>query len=1025
MPLSQYAGKYVSVFQGRFFRSQEGMSISIARLIVMILVLTALCGSVLGDEFHVIPHDVDPPIRVDGDLGDWDGVPNPITLDQAEHATWGKDTWTGTDDLSGTMRLAWLSTGILIAADVTDDEHVQPYSGMDIYRGDHVNLWIDVTPGLEPQRTAFGQGQFHLVVSPGNFAAAEGKQVIPPEVFFYVPENMASPGCEVAARRTTKGYVVEAFVPFMLLKLEGVHQGRDVNFEVAISDSDSVGGGQQAFMTHQTRPWVYGRHRLMPMVFGDGNGRGSLPPRAIPLLERAEIPVKSSKTIEFRAGPIPKGKTPYVFFKARIPTEKVAGYFPTALLVELNGKTIEGLRISNRPPVSTMMRGDEDVYIQDDGHLAVWYSPSFKAVEEHALYALADGVKACEFELAVHGLLKQGDNRLVFRNTAYSVPVNPRTVFLGEVALRIKSQLPPGQQLAAAPTGEIPTWEPRQEFPKTYTDFTQRQARVEFGLNGQPFVVASRFSAPDGQWYEGSCKFFEHIRQVIQHDEWFVVRDTLRNLTNEDLPVRQSHKCALGKRQKGLWLGGVRIPSQSGVKHSPGNPSVFATTERAGIGMLALNDEFKVHIVQACDRGTIELADRGFVLKPKAEYTAEWAVFPAAKPDLWRFINTARRMLNVNFEVKWMFAFMMGAEPVHDWTEGMFADFAKYKSANFVVQSIYGPSKSRWKGRNPYSTSFLKVDHGYYREFHKRLRKLFPDGSVKHGIYYHCFIDNYDGNEIRFKDDRRLDSAGNHINYGGRYTYDRLYVPTLDNEFGKETAKVVDAILDEIGADGIFWDEFCTSRGEYTYNRWDGCSADIDQTTGKITRKKGHVALLSRDWRARQVKRMMDHGPLVCSGAPFTQAMAKLKYQAFCETGSITRCRGMLLWTPIALGDHITEKTQKDTYRHMLKTLDNGCLYAWYDTHIRATHKTLTEQMYPFTPVELHAGVLIGKERILTNRSGYFGWGDASAFRAHVFDRDGKETDEIKVLRVVRDAKAYAEVRIPEGFSAALVRETK
>ena len=276
-----------------------------------------------------------------------------------------------------------------------------------------------------------------------------------------------------------------------------------------------------------------------------------------------------------------------------------------------------------------------------------------------------------------------------------------------------------------------------------------------------------------------------------------------------------------------------------------------------------------------------------------ARRTKKGYVVEAFVPFALLKLEGIRQGSDVNLEVKWMFAFMTGAEPVYEWTEGMFADFAKNKSATFVVQSIYGPGESRWKGRNAYCTAFLKVDHGYYREFRKRLRKLFPDGSVKHGIYYHCFIDNYDGNEVRFKDDRKLDAAGNHINYGGRYTYDRLYVPTLDNDFGKETAKVIDVILDDVGADGIFWDEFCTSRGEYTYNKWDGCSADI------------------------------------------------------------------------------------------------------------------------------------GKERILTNRSGYFGWGDASAFRAHVFDRDGKETDEIAVPRVVRDGKSYAEVRIPEGFSAALVRETK
>jgi hypothetical protein len=89
------------------------------------------------------------------------------------------------------------------------------------------------------------------------------------------------------------------------------------------------------------------------------------------------------------------------------------------------------------------------------------------------------------------------------------------------------------------------------------------------------------------------------------------------------------------------------------------------------------------------------------------------------------------------------------------------------------------------------------------------------------------------------------------------------------------------------------------------------------------------------------------------------------------------------------------------------------------------THKTLTEYMYPFTPIELHSGYVIGKERILTNRSGLFGWGDQSKFEVHVFDREGKETGEIHVAKVEREGKTYAEIRIPEGYAAAIVRSAE
>jgi len=78
--------------------------------------------------------------------------------------------------------------------------------------------------------------------------------------------------------------------------------------------------------------------------------------------------------------------------------------------------------------------------------------------------------------------------------------------------------------------------------------------------------------------------------------------------------------------------------------------------------------------------------------------------------------------------------------------------------------------------------------------------------------------------------------------------------------------------------------------------------------------------------------------------------------------------------------------------------------------------------MYPITPIEIHSGYVIGRERILTNRSGLFGWGDAGDLEGYVYDRDGRPSQEYPVQKLQRDGKTYAEVRIPGGYSAAIVR---
>jgi hypothetical protein len=399
------------------------------------------------------------------------------------------------------------------------------------------------------------------------------------------------------------------------------------------------------------------------------------------------------------------------------------------------------------------------------------------------------------------------------------------------------------------------------------------------------------------------------------------------------------------------------------------------------------------------------------------------------------FVNAARRLRGVNFTLDGGFAFLR-ADPslTGKWTDQQLADFVRCKDAKFLCTSIDYP---RYQGYYAHGTAFQTLDHSYRKEHIARLRRLAPE--AKHLVYFHCFLDVLDGADQKYADARVLKSDGTQANYGE--PYDKIFFPTEANTFGRDIAKNVDVILDDpsagsgqaIGADGVYWDELEYSAYQYHYpstgsgqapEPWDGVSADIDPTTMQITRLKSSVTLLTQPWRVALAKKILARSPLIGNGAPHTRSMAQLHFPRFVETGSISNCARSQLFTPIALGDHLTERSEVDAYRVMLRALDYGCVYYWYDdVHVGIpTHPHLTRFMFPLTPLELHEGYLIGEERILTNRSGLFGWGDRSKHEVHVFDEEGREVPDFPAPTVVKEGQTFTELRLAEGWSAAVVR---
>ena len=78
------------------------------------LLFVLLAGFALAQsgDYHVIAYKGDPPIVVDGVLDDWENVPNAIHLRDKAQVTFQPHYWTGPDDLSGTVHLAWRRGGL-------------------------------------------------------------------------------------------------------------------------------------------------------------------------------------------------------------------------------------------------------------------------------------------------------------------------------------------------------------------------------------------------------------------------------------------------------------------------------------------------------------------------------------------------------------------------------------------------------------------------------------------------------------------------------------------------------------------------------------------------------------------------------------------------------------------------------------------------------------------------------------------------------------------------------------------------
>ncbi|GAP12062.1 hypothetical protein BECAL_03262 [Bellilinea caldifistulae] len=177
--------------------------------------------------------------KLDGVWDEWKTTAYPI-----KPVVFGKENHTGKEDLEGSFRIGWDNTYLYLAVKVIDDQYVQNASGIDLYKGDTIELLLDVDLLGDLNSRELSGDDYQLVISPGKGSVSGDK-----EAYLYYPAGKAGSRSDVkiASEGGSGLYRVEAAVPWSLFGITPA-DGQRYGFAVSVSDNDKEGENVQQSM---------------------------------------------------------------------------------------------------------------------------------------------------------------------------------------------------------------------------------------------------------------------------------------------------------------------------------------------------------------------------------------------------------------------------------------------------------------------------------------------------------------------------------------------------------------------------------------------------------------------------------------------------------------------------------------------------------------------------------------------------------------------------------------------------------
>jgi hypothetical protein len=182
---------------------------------------------------------LDTPLTVDANLSDWQ-----LTPFAADRVVYGAGQRSGSADLSAVFGLGWDNLHLYLWARILDDVYVQTETGINIFRGDSLEILVDADLQGDFHIDRLNGDDYQLGISPGRNNPGED-----PEAYLWYPTSKAgpSPNVLIAAQKTSDGYLVEAAIPWSVFGITP-QEGQIYGFGFSVSDNDLAGESVQQSM---------------------------------------------------------------------------------------------------------------------------------------------------------------------------------------------------------------------------------------------------------------------------------------------------------------------------------------------------------------------------------------------------------------------------------------------------------------------------------------------------------------------------------------------------------------------------------------------------------------------------------------------------------------------------------------------------------------------------------------------------------------------------------------------------------
>ncbi|MBR7144614.1 MAG: hypothetical protein IKD10_06690 [Lentisphaeria bacterium] len=529
-------------------------------------------------------------------------------------------------------------------------------------------------------------------------------------------------------------------------------------------------------------------------------------------------------------------------------------------------------------------------------------------------------------------------------------------------------------------------------------------------------------------------------RVITLQDDLLKWREIWTNKSSKNLGVPFRHRFALLNTDTKFYVAG---DGDNGSKLSaPANPTLFLQDKKTlnGFGISAENDWTRLLVGLRANGGTAEFYSNQLALPPGKSIELAFAInCETSGKGYWGFINRLRR--------RWLGTETLSAPAPFFW-RCKFQD-APGKDAAEKVRNAYnhlGPTivaATRWSrlggdistvvgNRYPKradgsvdTEKFTTFEHRKFfsKEYAEHLKLLAENApEAKLIVMTHPAMEvvyTKDADKWPYAADAIKTAAGKCFNepyysraHLGKKRVDEgwaiyYYVPRQGGKYAQLLLNDIKHQLGKLGGPGVYFDEFTfggSTRGysRYDYSSSDGYSADLD-SNGNVLHFKSDNAMTAgafrrelTDWVAGQGKYFYANG-----GGPALMSEQRMPVLFFVEGGNGhgNLALGHLSQVPLALGNYGDFKSRKGIFEAAKAALSIGSVYSphWNCNLLLKHRNEFLCRMYPITVMELNSGTITGKERLITSRSGTFGWNVADgAVDLYIYNAAGDWIGAVK-----------------------------